>query len=342
MRRAVTGEPAGRPAAAGDSAAETVLRLAVLLQAGVAPARAWEYLADAGDASARRVVEAMAAGKPFAAAIAAAADPGVADARAAAGAPGTRRRRGVRLPSFLGGLLARRRPTVARDDAEAWRDIAAAWRVATTVGAPLAESLRGLAAALRDAREAADDVRVALAEPAATARLMGWLPLVAVGLGAVLGFDTFGVLLGQPLGIVCLLLGAALIVAAQRWSSRLVRRARADGAVPGLEAELLAIALSSGVSIDRATSIVRQAGVVGDGGAEVLALSRSAGIPAVELLRASAAHARHRARVDGRLRAARLSTRLLIPLGVCTLPAFLLLGVAPMLLSVMSAVPLSL
>jgi len=37
-----------------------------------------------------------------------------------------------------------------------------------------------------------------------------------------------------------------------------------------------------------------------------------------------------------------LSTRLLIPLGVCTLPAFLLLGVAPMLLSVMSAVPLSL
>jgi tight adherence protein B len=341
MRRAVTGEPAGRPAAAGDSAAETVLRLAVLLQAGIAPARAWEYLADAGDASARRVVEAMAAGKPFAAAIAAAADPGVAAARVA-GASGTGRRPGVRLLVPLGGMLARRERPAARGDAEAWRDIAAAWRVATTVGAPLAESLRGLASALRDAREAADDVRVALAEPAATARLMGWLPLVAVGLGAVLGFDTFGVLLGQPLGIVCLLLGAALIFGAQRWSSRLVRRARADGAVPGLEAELLAIALSSGVSIDRATSIVRQAGVVGDGGADVLALSRSAGIPAVELLRASAAHARHRARVDGRLRAARLSTRLLIPLGVCTLPAFLLLGVAPMLLSVMSAVPLSL
>lgn len=341
MRRGVTGEPAGRPAAAGNSAAETVLRLAVLLQAGVAPAQAWEYLADAGDASARRVVEAMAAGKPIAAAIAAAADPGVADARAA-GAPGTGRRAGVRLLVPLGGLLARRDRPAARGDAEAWRDIAAAWRVATTVGAPLAESLRGLASALRDAQEAADDARVALAEPAATARLMGWLPLVAVGLGAVLGFDTFGVLLGQPLGIVCLLLGAALIFGAQRWSSRLVRRARADGAVPGLEAELLAIALSSGVSIDRATSIVRQAGVVGDGGADVLALSRSAGIPAVELLRASAAHARHRARVDGRLRAARLSTRLLIPLGVCTLPAFLLLGVAPMLLSVMSAVPLSL
>ena len=74
----------------------------------------------------------------------------------------------------------------------------------------------------------------------------------------------------------------------------------------------------------------------------MLALSRSAGVPAVELLRASAALARHRARVDGRLRAARLSSRLLLPLGVCTLPAFLLLGVAPMLLSVMSTMPLSL
>ena len=345
MRPTVTGERARPPAtAAGESAAETVLRLAVLLQAGVAPARAWEHLADAGDASARRVVEAMADGVPLAAAIAAAAHPGLPDDRVAAAPDGavSRRRSRARRPLPIRRMLARRQRPARGSDAETWRDIAAAWRVATTVGAPLAESLRGLATALRDAREAADDVRVALAEPAATARLMAWLPLVAVGLGAVLGFDTFGVLLGQPLGIACLLAGAVLIVAAQRWSSRLVRRAQAGGAVPGLEADLLAIALSGGVSIDRATSIVRKAGIVGDGGVDVLALSRSAGIPAVELLRASAAHARHRARVDGRLRASRLSTRLLIPLGVCTLPAFLLLGVAPMLLSVMSAVPLSL
>ena len=79
-----------------------------------------------------------------------------------------------------------------------------------------------------------------------------------------------------------------------------------------------------------------------DGVDAVLALSRSAGVPAVELLRASAALARHRARVDGRLRAARLSSRLLLPLGVCTLPAFLLLGVAPMMLSVMSTMSVSL
>jgi tight adherence protein B len=297
--------------------AETVLRLAVLLQAGVAPAKAWAFLADAGDPAASRVVAAMDQGIPLS------------DAIAAAG--------GVQEPRRRLGRAAQ------PEAAPAWVEVAAAWRVATTVGAPLAESLRGFAAALRDAREAADDVRVALAEPAGTARLMGWLPLVAVGLGAALGFDTFGVLFGHPVGLVCLAAGIVLILAAARWSSALVRRAQAEGRVAGHGAELLAIALSGGVSIERAMTITRGAGMGPDEATDaVLALSRTAGVPAVELLRASAAMARHRARIDGRLRAARLSSRLLLPLGTCTLPAFLLLGVAPMLLSVISAMPQSL
>lgn len=327
-----------------DAAPATVLQLAVLLQAGVAPTRAWEHLAGVGNPAASRVVAATADETPLPAAIA---------------AIGT----------------------------DAWREVAVAYQVASTVGAPLAACLRGLATALSDAQETADDVRVALAEPAGTARLMGWLPLLAVALGAALGFDTFGTLLGSPLGIACLAAGGVLIVVAQRWTARLVRSADDAGGVPGLDAELVAIALSGGVSIERALAVVADAGSlrgpavpastpaagraaragrtepaatpaspddvaspedvaspddVASDVASVLALSRSAGVPAVELLRASADHARHRARVDGRLRAAKLSSRLLVPLGVCTLPAFLLLGVAPMLLSVMSTMSLAL
>lgn len=288
-----------------DSAAiaDTVLKIAVLLQAGIVPARAWSHLAQSGDAAAARVCSAVEAGAPFATAIGDAGD----------------------------------------ESGGGWRDVGAAWTVATTVGAPLAASLRGLAEALRDAHEAAEDVRIALAEPAGTAKIMSWLPLVAVGLGVTLGFDTLGVLVTNPLGLVCLAGGAGLIFASRRWTSALVAKARAAGGVPGLDAELLAIALSGGVSIERATAVV-----IGASGDEpdrstdsVLALSRTAGVPAVELLRAAAQLARHRARVDGRLRAAALSSRLLLPLGVCTLPAFLLLGVAPMMLSVMSTMPLA-
>ncbi|MDR7111271.1 tight adherence protein B [Microbacterium trichothecenolyticum] len=315
-----------RPPTSSADIAETVLRLAVLLQAGVAPARAWEHLARAGDPAARHVASAI--------------------------------DRGLPLPE-----------AIATAGTGAWREVGVACQVALVVGSPLAECLRGLAAALRDAQEAADEVRVTLAEPAGTARLMSWLPLVAVGLGAALGFDTFGTLFANPLGLACLGAGAVLILAAHRWTKRLVRIAASPDRAPGLDAELMAIALSGGVSIDRARAVVRDARRVGtmgestDPGGEsgtaaadpggdapggsddvdaVLALSRTAGVPAVELLRASAAHARHRARVEARLRAARLSSRLLIPLGVCTLPAFLLLGVAPMLLSVMSTMSVSL
>jgi len=42
------------------------------------------------------------------------------------------------------------------------------------------------------------------------------------------------------------------------------------------------------------------------------------------------------------VRAAALGSRLLLPLGVCVLPAFLALGVAPMLLSVLGSTELTL
>jgi tight adherence protein B len=283
---------------------ETVLTLAVLLQAGVIPERAWRHLADTGDAVARGICDRHAAGEPLPAAIAA----------AGSGAGGS------------------------------WRDVAAAWHVATAVGAPLSPSLRGLASALRDAQEAGDEVRVALAEPAGTAKLIGWLPLLGVGLGLALGFDTLSVLVTNPVGIGCLGAGLFLIVVARRWTAALVSRARPGTAIPGLDGELLAIALSGGVSIARATTLLREAtGAAPDAAiAPLLDLSQRAGVPAVELLRASAALARHRARVEGRLRAAKLATRLLLPLGVCTLPAFLLLGVGPMFLSVLSSTSLSL
>lgn len=218
-----------------------------------------------------------------------------------------------------------------------WREVSVAWRVAETVGAPLAPSLRRFADALRDAQQSRDDVAVALADPAATAKLVAWLPLVAVLLGVVLGFDVAATL-ANPLGVTCLVAGVALMLVARMWTTRLVRRAQPADGIAGLQGDVVAIALTGGVSIERALAVVAGAG----GGApeadteRVLALSRRAGAPAVDLLRASAADARRRMRTEGRLGAARLGARLLLPLGVCTLPAFLLLGVGPMLLSVLS------
>lgn len=235
--------------------------------------------------------------------------------------------------------------TAIESEGGAWVDLAAAWEIATTVGAPLAEVLRMIAETLRDAAAAADDVRIALAEPAGTARLLLWMPFAGLLLGFALGFDTLGAVVGNPLGAACVIIGLLLVGAARMWTGRLLRRARPAPGTPGMRAELVAVALAGGASIDRALRLVAESSATGGSDERVrtvLDLSRAAGVPAAELLRASAAQERHAARVQGRLRAAKLSTRLLIPLGVCTLPAFLLLGVAPLLLSILSSTPLSL
>lgn len=286
--------------AAAAEAAAAVRTLAVLLQAGARPLTAWRHLADTGDAVASRVADRCDAGAELAGAV---------DAE--------------------GGT---------------WSDVAAAWEIASVVGAPLAEVLRSLAESLQDAASAADDVRVALAEPAGTARLLLWLPFAGLLLGFALGFDTIGVLIANPLGIACVVAGLVLVALARLWTSRLVRRASVRPGTPGMHAELVAVALAGGAGIPRALRLVEHstAHLVDDRAATdvVLELSRSAGVPAGALLRASAAQQRHRARVQGRIRAARLSSSLLLPLGACTLPAFLLLGVAPLMLSVLGSTPL--
>lgn len=291
-----------REGAAAVDAATSVQTLAVLLQAGAVPATAWRHLADTGDAHAQSVVARLDAGMPLLAAIEA--------------------------------------------EGGAWIDLAAAWEIATTVGAPLAEVLRIIAETLRDAASAADDVRIALAEPAGTARLLLWMPLAGLLLGFALGFDTVGVVVRNPLAATCVLVGLGLVGLARLWTGRLLRRARPRPGTPGMRAELVAIAVSGGASIERALHLVATSSVSGQETEHriraVLDLSRAAGVPAAELLRASAAQERHAARVQGRMRAARLSTRLLVPLGVCTLPAFLLLGVAPLLLSVLDSTPIPL
>lgn len=303
------GEEAGRPVSNGETAAEAatrVHRFAVLLEAGLAPARAWEHVGAAADADV--------------------------DSDSPGGATAHARPAASVHPADLAETLASRRG--------AWHEVAVAWRVASTVGAPLAPSLRSIAEALRDAEQAREDVAVALAEPASTARLIGWLPLLAVVLVAAFGFDVAGAI-ATPAGGACVVSGAALMIASRRWTRRLVRLAQPAPGIAGWECDLVGIALSGGVSIDRAIAVVERAGcaTARDATADVLALSRASGAPAVELLRADAREQRRAARTRGRLLAARLSSRLLLPLGVCTLPAFLLLGVAPMMLAVLAAGP---
>ncbi|MCM3656034.1 type II secretion system F family protein [Agromyces mediolanus] len=298
-----------------ERAAAVAEQLATLLSAGVGVAAAWSHLDPASDPAAGRRTDAGggALTDPIAAAAAAA-------------------REGLPVHDAL------RRS----ESSGPWRALAAAWEIAAACGAPLAGSLRELSTALRDEAQLRREVRTALAGPNASARLVAWLPVIAIGFGLVLGFDTLGVLLGSPLGLGCLLAGTALLWAGRRWNRALAARASRGSADAGLEYDLLAIALTGGVSLDRARTLVATALSDGDGPTgtieidRIVGLAAAAGAPVAELLRAEAFRVRRAARAQGIARAAALGVRLMIPLGVCVLPAFVLLGVAPLVISVVS------
>lgn len=288
-------------------------RLAVLLSAGVSPTSAWGYLDDSE--------------------FGALCDPDEHDIA-------------------LG--IARGAATLGEGERQAWLGVASAWRVATTVGAPLAPALIQFASGLRGLAEAQRDAEVALAGPVASGRLVLGLPVVGIVFGTVLGFDTLRILVTTAPGLVCLAGGLLLLRLARRWTRRMVTAAQSTDLMPGLELELLAIAVSGGGSLERARAVVDDAltransslrgaakneltRVSGNRQVEaVLALSQRAGVPAAALLRAEAEEARRDARAAAQSRAASLGVQLMIPLGVCVLPAFMLLGVAPLLISVIS------
>ena len=60
-------------------------------------------------------------------------------------------------------------------------------------------------------------------------------------------------------------------------------------------------------------------------------------MPAGELLRSEAEETRREARASAAAAASVLAVKLMLPLGLCVLPAFMLLGVAPLLLAVITS-----
>ena len=215
--------------------------------------------------------------------------------------------------------------------------------VATEAGSPLAPALREFSSTLRSLAQSRRDAATALAGPVATARLVIVLPVVGVLFGMALGFDTVGTLVGTPPGLVCLVLGSLLLWAARSWNRRLVRKASTGDANPGLALDLLAIAVAGGASLDRArlavTAASGRAGMDADLGEAnaVLALSERAGVPAVALLHSEAKRVRRDAHGASERKAATLAVTLMMPLGLCVLPAFMLLGVAPLMIAVLSS-----
>ena len=243
----------------------------------------------------------------------------------------------------------------------------ASCRLSTALGAPLADILQTVAGGVAESGQAEASRRAALAGPRTTARLLACLPVVGLGLGMLVGADPASLLLDGGVGSAVGALGIVLMAVGHLVTRRLIRAATADGDAvdEALVLDLAAAALSAGASVPGVLTALGEAleeegaGVVGRAlllGAsweeawqapddEQWRARRSRlesclrpgwedGASPSALLAATAASLRAGRHARDEEAAERLAVRLVLPLGACHLPAFVILGIAPVVASV--------
>ena len=237
--------------------------------------------------------------------------------------------------------------------------VALACRFSHGLGAPMADILDAIGDSIDDAQSVAEARRVASAGPLMSARVLAALPLVGIVSALALGASPWQFYTGATVGRICALLGVAAWVAGIASCRRILARARSvdEDTDPALACDLVAAGLACGAAIPRvldalATACARESlawtaqalrlGVPWDEAWEetpewahplrdALESSWTSGNAPETMLARSASWERRSRLADAKTRAEELSVRLVGPLGACFLPAFLALGIAPLL-----------
>lgn len=237
--------------------------------------------------------------------------------------------------------------------------VALACRFSHGLGAPLADVLDAIGGAIDDAQALEEARRVAAAGPLMSARVLAALPLVGVVSALALGASPWQFYTGGAAGRMCAFVGVAAWAAGVASCRRILARCRrvAEGMDGALACDLVASALACGAAIPRALDALADAcatetlswaaaslrlGVTWVDAWEdapewsrplrdALEASWTSGTAPDTLLARSAAWERRSRLVDAKAQAEELSVRLVGPLGAFFLPAFLALGIAPLL-----------
>lgn len=220
------------------------------------------------------------------------------------------------------------------------------WSLAQQLGGPVVLALNRIIEVFERSDKNAKEVELAFAGPQSTSKLVMGLPVVALVLAQLTGMNPFGAIIGSLLGLLSVCLGAGLLVTGHYWTKRLLAKALPEGLDPGAYLDCVLIGLQAGLPLGsaRATAannyqnvftveVSTQDVAVLDEAAE---LSRTTGAALTQIILSSADRLREELRFQISNRIARLSVKLMIPLGVAVLPAFILLSIVPIAISLLS------
>jgi tight adherence protein B len=222
----------------------------------------------------------------------------------------------------------------------------AIWQLSLDIGGAVSAAIESLGETFRATARHEREIELAFAGPKATAKLVAWLPGAGLLLAQLFGFDPAHAALTNPLAFGSLVLGALLLVAGHRWSRSIIRKATPSDDDPGLFFDAVRFGMDAGLplsmSIDRAGEIFeRQLEFKPDDSARarlcrIGELNRTSGASISNLLSGEAAARREAKWFAESTALAKLSVKLMIPLGLVTLPAFVLSTIVPVAISLLS------
>ncbi len=203
-------------------------------------------------------------------------------------------------------------------------------RLSIDAGSPAIDAARVLARVQTIENETRDEIEQAQQVPISTKKLMLWLPWFGLMLAELTGLGVFQALL-SPVGLLLLGIAAGLSYLGHRISERMIKAATEMSKPPQQPMLKLAIFVQTGIQLGEALrlcDISKQSELIQfalQSGANLKLLLQSQ-------IESDMAAWRNRSLVSAK----QLSVRLMLPLGLTTLPAFLLLTVAPILLGVLT------
>jgi len=271
--------------------------------------------------------------------------------------------------AFGVGVEADGAPEVAGLDPMEAEALRSAGRLAHRSGAPLADVLERIGEAERGRRRAESAREVALAGPRASARVLLWLPAVGWLFAVALDPGAARILIATPLGWILLAVGGAMWAGGRAWLGRLVLRAEDAGRDAAPAALLLALteaAVSSGLDVRSAVAEVGWAtapegdalsriadrladgegwsAAWGEASPRLAPLERALrsswfrGASPASTLRASREAIVERGQEEAEREAARLGVGATLPLALCLLPSFVVVGVIPLVVALATGI----
>lgn len=198
-------------------------------------------------------------------------------------------------------------------------------KLAISLGAPMVPLLKSLSQLEQNRLRAQGELEQALAIPRATRKLLAWLPLVTLFLSLAAGLVSIEALL-SPISLACLLVGVGLIFLGLWLTKRMLQQVNGDFSLRELQD--FSIAISSGLTLAKIErlfpDLLRNESVYRLTKLSQKTGARLSGLVASEI---ESSLSQQLSQKISDLR--RLSVRILIPLGLTTLPAFMLFILPP-------------